>query len=321
MFGPRLFTVVALAIAAHQNEVHIDNPLVATVLEVIVIVMVNAALAALAPEVKPLQSPSTHAAGVATLTAFAASYAAMAAHWLWDGALDLMRSWYLSCALLIGTLAAAVSACHLVEVWPAARCVHASHGVLYLFCFVHAMSSRGTGTAPVTLPPGDSPAEHAPVYILLHVALATGLTPTVRMGMHNMCARTSLLPQPEGSVVPLTATRALPPTEQSPKPPPERLSEKPRSRAERPICCPLTEHHLAQHSAAEANQMCPHITSASNSPRLVELEPEIAEIAYPGSLASDATAYAWPFSSLAVRITSQAAASSRPTSGLAACEA
>ena len=190
-----LVATVVCAVAAHHffhayTLFGEDTPstLPNTVVQLFGIIVLNWVLAVLLPDSS--RSRATRMAGVACLLAFAASYYQMLfVHLRYHPRDMLQRTWllrsgYLTGAVITGTVLAAANAGSLIDAWTAARCVHLSHAILYLLCLAYA-SVEGTEAEPLTLPPRDTPRVHAPLFIALHVALAAGLTPERRRNLSS----------------------------------------------------------------------------------------------------------------------------------------
>mmetsp|Transcript_14368 Transcript_14368/g.42170 ORF Transcript_14368/g.42170 Transcript_14368/m.42170 type:complete len:510 (+) Transcript_14368:158-1687(+) len=234
-----LAVVACLAVAAHHiiNRLQmLDNRLLSTVLGALTLVAINFMLVVLAPSTP--RSSNLHAVGVACLAAFVSSYWYMLAMEMQRASPDRpMHRWYIIGSVTVGSLGAAASGRSYCDVWVAARCIHASHGLMYLLCIAYAIMS--TQELPPTLPPNDTPHRHAPIYVVVHGALAAGLTAPARQAISEWAshlvpelARPSDRLPAAGRITPLHASSppSLPALQPTPAAPPLPLLS-PRSRS------------------------------------------------------------------------------------------
>ncbi len=182
----RVAVVAVLAIVAHNAMVWWrGDDWTRTLLGCAAIIAANLSLAVLMPST---QARHARLAGVACLAAFAASYWQQLAlrvavsptlHTVAD---QQARTIYLCFAAITGTLAAAFSACRLLDPWVAARLVHGAHSIAFA-AYAIAASRLAADGPTITLPPGETPREQGAAYVAVHGLLACMLTASARNGI------------------------------------------------------------------------------------------------------------------------------------------
>ena len=179
----RVAVVAVLAIVAHNAMAWWrGDDWTRTLLGCAAIIAANLSLAVFMPST---EAGHARLAGVACLAAFAASYWQQLAlrvagsptlHTVAD---QQVRTIYLCVAAITGTLAAAFSACRLLDPWVAARFVHGAHSIAFA-AYAIAASRLAADGPTITLPPGETPREQGAAYVAVHGLLACMLTASAR---------------------------------------------------------------------------------------------------------------------------------------------